>query len=213
MSSSTVDVDPTSARPRVLPSLASANQLTLASELTRVHGASSLHLDIEDGVFVPTITFGARTLHQVAAHWDGLIDVHLMVVDPLPWLEVIASAGCSHVAIHVESLSYPRVALNRARSLGLVPGLALNPATDASAVVPYLDAVDYVLVMTSEPDGEGQLFRPSTLKTIDALDRARPEHVQLWADGGIGPREHEILGQHRVDAVVAGRWVFGDLTV
>lgn len=195
---------------RVVPSLASANQLDLAGELERVNGAPSLHLDIEDGVFVPTITFGARTLHQVAARWRGSIDVHLMVAEPLRWLDEVAAAGCSHVAMHVEALSYPRLALARARSLALAPGLAINPATDASAVLPYLDAVDYVLVMTAEPDGEGQSFRMSTLSKIDLLNAHRPADVEIWADGGIGHDEHVLLTEHGVDAVVAGRWVFDD---
>lgn len=193
----------------VYPSLASANQLSLAGEIDRVASYGRLHLDIEDGVFVPNITFGMRTVRQVAEYAAGRmqLDAHLLVCEPKEWIAPLATCGITRIAVHLEALRYPLEALRRIRDSGLRAGLALNFATPAEVVRPFLEELDYVIVMTAEPDGGEMRFRPAMLEKLRLLS-GMLEGRELWADGGVNAENMEHVTASGATAAVLGRAVF-----
>ena len=191
---------------RILPSIASADQMRIAGEIQRLGDWPYLHLDIEDGNFVPNITFGMKTVRQIASYTEKELDAHLMVADPGAYLEELAGCGVKNVAVHLEALPYPLQTLSAIHKLGMRAGLALGFSSGAEAVMPFLSGADYLRVMTAEPDGEGQIFRARTLEKIRALSRltARP----IWVDGGVGPETIVQAARAGASAAVLGRAVF-----
>ena len=193
---------------RIIPSLASANQADLKGELQRLDGIARLHLDIEDGNFIPNITFGLRTVRDVARMCDMEMDAHLMVTDPYQYIEPLASLGVRGIAVHIEGLSYPMKTLNLIRNLDMRVGLALNPRTSLEELSYYAHALDYVLVMTAEPDLLGQQFQPRMLEKIKRLRAMLPNQAEIWADGGIKTFHLSILVDVGVSTVIMGRAIF-----
>ena len=194
---------------KVLPSLAAADPLRLGYELDRIREWPSLHVDIEDGNFTPNITFGLRTLNAVCAHaTNSEIDVHLMVTDPLSWLEHLADKPVKRVAAHIEALPFPMQFINRAHALGMRAGLALNIGSPGTLTEPFWDLVDYILVMTSEPDSAGEnLYRPALKKAAEIATHL-PAEVELYADGGLNVESLVELNRAGAAGAVMGRHVF-----
>ncbi len=195
--------------PVIIPSLASANQSCLREEITRVDGWPYLHFDFEDGNFIDNITFGLRTVRDVSPFTGDMhLDAHLMMCDPFLFVDELAALGFRAVAIHYENLAYPSLAINRIHSLGMRAGLALNPRTNAADIAPFVGAVDYALVMTSEPDTLGQKFQPAMLEKIRALRQQSAPGFHIMVDGGIGADELRLVGAAGADLAVMGRGVF-----
>jgi len=193
-----------------LPSIASADQLRLGEEIRRLGDWPLLHLDIEDGNFTPNITFGLKTARAVAGAAEGkYLDAHLMVTNPLDYLEPLASLGIRQICAHLEALPYPLIFLNRARELHMKVGLALNLSTPLSFLDPFLDVMDYALLMTSEADGRGeQLYEPAVGRVL-ALAEKHGRRIQILADGGLDIPTLKRLAHAGVSGVVLGRLVFG----
>lgn len=193
---------------KILPSLASADQMHLGEAIRSLEGHPYLHFDVEDGNFVPNITFGLKTIRAAAAICKARMDAHLMVTNPLDYLEPLASAGFAAVAFHWESTGYPMRVLNRIHKLRMQAGIALNPCTSAEVIRPYVQTVEYVLVMTSEPDGEGDLFQPAMLDKIKSLSEMSQGRFEIIVDGGIGEKEFPLVREAGATSVVMGRTVF-----
>lgn len=193
---------------KLLPSIASADQGNLEKSIRSLGSWEYLHIDIEDGNFVPNITFGMKTAGAICRLGQGKhIDAHLMVTDPVSYLEPLASFGIESVCAHIESMPYPLVFLNKAKALGMRAGLALNISTPSSALDPFVESMDYALCMTSEPDGADQALYPFALKRACAL--AQTAQFPVYADGGVGEYALKLLGQAGAAAVVLGRLAFG----
>ena len=191
------------------PSLASSDPLCFRSTIEQLNDWPYLHLDIEDGNFIPNLTFGIKTVKAVCnTAPNKKLDVHLMVRNPCEWLERLGQLPIKRVAAHIEALEYPLVFLNRAKQLGFEVGLALNIRTSIHDVQPFLQKVDYLLIMTSEPDANGELlYEPALCKAIAAC-RLNGDHVQIVADGGLDEKSLLRLRQVGCSGAVLGRLVF-----
>lgn len=139
------------------------------------------------------------------------LNAHLMTAQPMLWVKGLADCGVGAIAVHLESLPYPLVALNELRALNVSPGLALNFATPVSQIAPFIDDLDFVLIMTSEPDGKGQQFHPSSLERIRQARALLPAGKEIWVDGGVGEHQLPLVKAAGADAAVMGRAVFGAL--
>lgn len=192
----------------ILPSLASGNLAALGEQAARVCSVGCLHLDIEDGNFSPGITFGPDTIRALKPYTDAELDVHLMVNNPESYIQELVQCGVSAVAVHLESSRYPSRALNRIRQAGMRPGLALNYKTPVSDVVPYLELVEYVLLLTNESDCAGIRFKPHSLERVEQLRRILPDSIELWVDGGVNAENLPSLAAKGADRAVMGRAVF-----
>ena len=192
----------------ILPSLASGSLTALADEAVSVKDAGYLHLDIEDGNFSPGITFGPDTVHELAGYTDAEMDAHLMVNEPERYIEELSNCGVRSIAFHIESTPYPSRCLNEIHRFGMRAGLALNYKTPVTAVLPYLDLAEYVLLLTNESDLRGIRFKPYSLVRIEQLRQLLPSHVELWVDGGINEELLPDVAARGADRAVIGRTVF-----
>lgn len=193
-----------------------AQLLDLREELERLRsaGVDGIHVDIEDGLFVPAMGLGLR-IAEVAAEWGGLpVDVHLMVAEPERVIDLLAPTPVAAVAVHAEATPYPRRTLGMIRDRGWKAGLALNPATPPPDLDPFLDRLDYLLMLTTEPELHDPAFLPGRLDAVRRLARAGADAgVPVVVDGGVTPVQVPELVTAGVSGVVAGRVLFasGDL--
>ncbi len=174
-------------------------------------GADYMHLDVMDGHFVPNITFGAPVIKYVRPFTDKVFDVHLMISDPLRYIDDFCDAGADIITFHIESDSDPVSTIEKIKSRGVKAGLVLKPNTPAHAVYEYLEMLDMVLVMTVEPGFGGQSFMADMLPKIRELKNeitARGLDVLIEADGGIGENNISLCAEAGVDVAVAGTAVF-----
>ncbi len=197
---------------KIIPSLASADPLRLGECMRMLGTYPYLHLDVEDGNFVPNITFGMKTVRAAADIWKtkggGRLDVHLMVAKPELWLDELLEAGVHRIAFHLENVPYPAVLLNRIRKGGAEVGVALNCMGCVEQILPYAELADYVLLMTSEPDGRGQMFNPHMVDKIRKARRMLPAGTEIMADGGILESGLRIVADAGADDAVMGRAVW-----
>ena len=201
------------ARVLVAPSLLACDFGRLAEEIRRVQaaGADWLHVDVMDGHFVPNLTIGPVLVEAIRRASRIPLDVHLMLDHPERYLERFMAAGADYLTVHVEApgLRRPaqvRRALRTIRRRGAKAGLSLRPATPASALRPYLDALDLILVMTVEPGFGGQAFMPQGLPKIRQLRRHFSGHIAV--DGGITAATGKRCREAGADVFVAGTYVF-----
>jgi len=194
------------ARYKLAPSILSADFARLGEEVARIEKyADLLHVDAMDGHFVPPITIGPVVVKALRAVTSLPLECHLMVTDPLGQTAQFAEAGATSVVAHIEATPDPEPVIERARSLGLGVGISLNPPTPLDAILPFLERVDVLNVMTVNPGWAGQRFIPEMLPKIEAaraeIDR-RGLDVAIAVDGGID------LDTGR-DALDAGATVLG----
>ena len=193
----------------ISPSIASANQLCLADELKRVHGqdCKDVHIDIEDGNFIPNITFGQKTINALRSATDLPFSYHLMTTHWKEWLSVAADTNASVVFAHLEALDYPRAFIFEAKKLGIQAGLALNPKTALAGAEYLISDLDAVLILTVEPDGAGEPFLPDMLKKA-AYARSLSPDIEIWVDGAIKFDMLDTLRENGVTHAVMGREFF-----
>ena len=193
---------------RINPSVASADPLAIRESLRRLGKTPLLHVDIEDGNFVFNITFGLRAVRELARLAPAPLDAHLLVTNPGAYLADLAACGMAAAAVHYEAADYPLDLLGTIRKAGMRAGLALNFKTPAEALEPFAPALDYVIIMTAEPDAGGMRFHPPMLEKIARARTILPERVEVWADGGIGEAETPLVAEAGADTAVVGRAVW-----
>jgi len=198
---------------RLCPSILSADFSRLKEEIAAVEraGADFLHVDVMDGQFVPALTFGPILVRGVRKLSALPLDVHLMVVEPLRFLEEFARAGADHLIVHAEAVADPRDALRRIRGRGLRAGLSIRPGTPLERLIPALPEMDIALLMTVEPGAGGQPFLPDSPGRIACLREAIEaggHDCLLEVDGGIAPDTASVAARAGADAFVAGHSIF-----
>ena len=171
-------------------------------------GADRLHIDIEDGLFVPNFSLGFPTLQATKRYATLPLEVHLMVQNPEPYFLRVAQMGADLIAVHFESLPYPRRALAAIRALQRKAYLAFNPRTPTADALYLADMLDGLLLLSSEPDGVGDLFIPAAVRKLCEARQAFPK-LDIIVDGGITPDLAEHLWRSGASTVVAGRAIFG----
>lgn len=190
---------------KIVPSIASCNLMNVEKELKKTVDSENLHIDIEDGNFVPNITFGTKFIRQLIKYSDKPLSIHLMVSNIDQYINELESFNCSHIFIHPENVMYLRRTLNKLKKFNTKIGLAVNPSSNIMDYDYAFDLIDCILYMTSEPDFDGERFIQSMLPKIKAI-----EGKEIWLDGGITPSIVENLGELRVDYVVMGRAYFAE---
>jgi ribulose-phosphate 3-epimerase len=174
-------------------------------------GASQIHFDVMDGMFVPNMSFGPQLIKACRKYSDLLFDVHLMIEKPERYIGLFANSGADMITIHQESTVHLHSTLKLISSLGKKAGIALNPATSISTLENIYDDIDVVLIMTVEPGFGGQKFIPSMLNKITMLKEEiikRGKTIQIEIDGGVNAENAKMISKAGADIMVAGSSVF-----
>ncbi len=197
---------------RIIPSVASANQLYLADELSAFPEGTPLHVDIEDGNFVNNITFGMRVVRSIANRFPkNPLCFHFMATNPSQYFEEIAKCGAREVAVHFEGLPYPSEELCALRSMGMIPGLAINLRTPIEQVEPFFEYLDFLLLMTMDSGYGGTNGLGFCFSNHERIKKARallPAGKELWVDGAMDETEMGNCFRLGADVVIAGRMIF-----
>ena len=195
------------------PSILAADFSKLGEQIQEVKdaGAGWLHIDVMDGAFVPSISFGMPVIKSIRKVTDLFFDVHLMVQNPGRYVKEFAQSGADLITVHVEACEDVSKTIQLIRQNGCKVGLSLNPETPSEAIEPYIKDVDLILVMSVHPGFGGQRFIPETLgkiRTIKAkLTECNP-NCYLETDGGIYHENAEAVLEAGVTVIVAGTAVF-----
>lgn len=198
---------------KISASILSADFGNLELELKRAKaaGCDMIHFDVMDGHFVPNLSYGIPVLKSIRKYTDIPFDVHLMITDPLKFIDAFADAGANHITFHQEIDSDCLEVIEKIRSRGLTVGISVKPATPVENVYNLLDKVDMVLIMTVEPGFGGQGFIPETLEKISALrteaDR-RGLNLDIEVDGGIGFNTSPKVRAAGANVLVSGSYLF-----
>ncbi len=196
---------------KIAPSILSADfaNLTIALNQCQQAGADQIHIDVMDGHFVPNLTIGPVVIKDIRRNTDIPLDVHLMIDSPEQYISEFVKAGSDWITIHVETCEDVRKVLYRIRSFGKKAGISLRPGTSLSSIEPFLNDVDFVLVMSVEPGFGGQSFLTESVNRIQNVKRligSRP--VEISVDGGIKLSNAKRVIEAGANILVVGSGIF-----
>ncbi len=195
---------------QVSPSLLAADFSNLREEIHSVDAADYLHLDVMDGHFVPNLTMGPCVISSIRSHSDLPFDTHLMIDNPLKYIEAFAKAGSDYITVHMEQPDDISECIRMIKSFGKKPGLAISPDTSASVLSPYLDEISIITVMSVYPGFGGQKFIESTYEKVREVSQMiQGKAILLSVDGGVDLTNVRNLEEAGATMVVAGSSVFG----
>lgn len=199
------------------PSILSADFKNLGQEIkkTEDNGAEFLHFDVMDGLFVPSISFGVPVLKSIRSVTDQVIDAHLMIQDPIRYIETFKEAGADYVTVHLEACENVEKTLAKIHECGMKAGLSICPETAVETIIPYVEMVDLILIMGVHPGFGGQKLIPETFDRLrqvrQILDEKNPQ-VDVQVDGGIHLGNVREILDAGANIIVTGSAVFnGDV--
>lgn len=198
---------------KIAPSILAADYANFASELKRIEETSAeyVHIDIMDGQFVPNISFGADVVASMRKHSKLVFDVHLMVVNPERFVDAYAQAGADIMTIHTESTLHIHGTLQKIKAAGMKAGVVINPGTPVENLIPVLDLIDQILIMTVNPGFGGQAFIPECLAKVTKVAQLRQEkglHFDIEVDGGVDNKTIKACADAGANVFVAGSYLF-----
>ena len=195
------------------PSILSADFKVLGEQLkvTEAAGAEYIHFDVMDGIFVPSISFGMPVLSCIKGYTSQILDAHLMITEPIRYVEEFAKAGADIITVHLEACEDLQATIDKIHAAGVKAGISIKPKTPVEAFVPYLDQADMFLVMSVEPGFGGQAFIPESLdkiREVRAMLNEKNLEIDIQVDGGIYVENVREVLDAGANVIVAGSAVF-----
>ncbi|MFZ2537566.1 MAG: ribulose-phosphate 3-epimerase [Oscillospiraceae bacterium] len=197
----------------VSPSILGADFSNLGNEISKVKNAQMLHIDVMDGHFVPNISIGIPVVKSINQFCDMFLDVHLMITNPIDYVEDFADAGADLICFHLESSSNVSDTIKKIRACGKKVGISLKPNTSADKIFPYINDIDMALVMTVEPGFGGQSFMFDMMKKITqirAFANKTNKKLDIQVDGGINLETGRLCVDAGANVLVAGSFLFNN---
>ena len=195
------------------PSILAADFKNLGRQIVDVDnaGAQYIHIDVMDGSFVPSISFGMPLIKSIRSATDKVFDVHLMIVDPIRYIKEFSEIGADIITFHLEAAPDPQAVIDKIHGLGKKAGMSIKPGTPVEELAPYLDKLDMILIMTVEPGFGGQPFIEASYDRIKAVrkmlsDRGLETDIQV--DGGITKENLRSVLDAGANVIVAGSTVY-----